>query len=294
MHAIPSIVCSSAARLRCVALRQWMGAQILIVALGAAVASVALPALACTGDCHGDGEVGVDEILIMVNIALNNLPLAACAAGDANADRQITVDEILAAVGNALNGCAPASSIVDFGLAFGGGPGGTTFLPLTLSANNIVMVTVDLCFVDSVFTFSSDQTFASQDVSLTNVTVLDSPCALRDTRFPTGRQFHAEISGDAGQPIPSGQFVTLAFNSSDSAAPGCYPAQLQATLQTSDGKTIINSASGTLAVFAFQGDSCNTDCGCNTGFCRNGVCCDTDCSNGTCNTPDAVGTCVSQ
>ena len=59
----------------------------------------------CSGDCHGDGAVTVDEILIMVNIALDNAPVSDCTAGDATHDGQITVDEIIAAVNNALNAC---------------------------------------------------------------------------------------------------------------------------------------------------------------------------------------------
>ncbi|MFI5395271.1 MAG: hypothetical protein ACHQ9S_07025 [Candidatus Binatia bacterium] len=59
----------------------------------------------CVGDCGGDGHVTVDELLLMVNIALGTADLSACKAGDANGDGHITVDEILTAVNNALNGC---------------------------------------------------------------------------------------------------------------------------------------------------------------------------------------------
>jgi hypothetical protein len=59
----------------------------------------------CVGECNGNGQVTVDEILTMVNIALGNAQLSDCNAGDANGDGAITVDEILAAVNNALNGC---------------------------------------------------------------------------------------------------------------------------------------------------------------------------------------------
>jgi virginiamycin B lyase len=62
--------------------------------------------ISCVGDCDGNGQVTVDEILTMVNIALGNEVVTKCLAGDANHDGQITVDEILTAVGNALNGCA--------------------------------------------------------------------------------------------------------------------------------------------------------------------------------------------
>lgn len=61
----------------------------------------------CVGDCNGDGQVTIDEILTMVNIALGNLDIASCMNGDANGDGHITIDEILTAVNNALNGCAP-------------------------------------------------------------------------------------------------------------------------------------------------------------------------------------------
>ena len=57
------------------------------------------------GDCGGDGQVTVNELLTVVNIALGSTPVTACNAGDANHDNQITVDEILSAVNNALNRC---------------------------------------------------------------------------------------------------------------------------------------------------------------------------------------------
>jgi len=59
----------------------------------------------CIGDCVGDGQVTVGEILTMVNIALGNAVMSDCEAGDDNDDGQITVDEILSAVNAALNGC---------------------------------------------------------------------------------------------------------------------------------------------------------------------------------------------
>jgi hypothetical protein len=64
----------------------------------------------CEGDCNGDGQVTVDELLTMVNIALGNTPVTTCEAGDANHDGEITVDEILTALNNALNGCGSAST----------------------------------------------------------------------------------------------------------------------------------------------------------------------------------------
>lgn len=59
----------------------------------------------CAGDCNGDAEVTVNEILFLVNVALGNASVAACEVGDLNGDGEITVNEILAAVINALSGC---------------------------------------------------------------------------------------------------------------------------------------------------------------------------------------------
>lgn len=60
----------------------------------------------CVGDCDGSGDVTVNEILTLVNIALGDADVSSCVAGDANHDGKITVDEILTAVNNALNGCS--------------------------------------------------------------------------------------------------------------------------------------------------------------------------------------------
>jgi hypothetical protein len=57
------------------------------------------------GDCGQDGEVTVNELLTMVNIALGNAPVSACEAGDTSGDGAITINEILVAVNKALGGC---------------------------------------------------------------------------------------------------------------------------------------------------------------------------------------------
>ena len=62
----------------------------------------------CAGDCDVDGQVAIDEILRLVNIALGNDQADGCAGADVDHNQQITVDEIIAAVNNALTGCPPA------------------------------------------------------------------------------------------------------------------------------------------------------------------------------------------
>src|SRR6188768_3087935 len=60
----------------------------------------------CVGDCNDSGDVTVDEIVTMVNAALQG-GVGGCPNGDGNMDGSITVDEIVSAVNNALNGCMP-------------------------------------------------------------------------------------------------------------------------------------------------------------------------------------------
>jgi YVTN family beta-propeller protein len=67
--------------------------------------STASPPHACAGDCNRDGSVTVDELLVMVSIALGNVDASACTRGDLNHDGQIAITEILTAVNAVLNGC---------------------------------------------------------------------------------------------------------------------------------------------------------------------------------------------
>jgi hypothetical protein len=59
----------------------------------------------CPGDCNGSGEVTIDELIRMVNIALGNQPVSDCLAGDLTGDGTIAIDEIVTAVNAAINGC---------------------------------------------------------------------------------------------------------------------------------------------------------------------------------------------
>ena len=81
----------------------WAAAVVALAATFAVVPSIARAA--CVGDCNGDGEVTVNELIQMVNIALGTAQVSACMAGDANGDGEITINEIIAGVNNALNGC---------------------------------------------------------------------------------------------------------------------------------------------------------------------------------------------
>lgn len=94
---------------------------------------------ACVGDCNGDSEVTVDEIITMVNIANGAAPLEACPNADGNGDGEVSIDDIISAVNNANNGCptptpggacgngqiVPPEECDDGGICIGGNKAGT-------------------------------------------------------------------------------------------------------------------------------------------------------------------------
>jgi hypothetical protein len=63
------------------------------------------PVASCIGDCNGSGDVTIDEIILMVNVALGGGQLPSCAPGDANDSGNLAIDDIIRAVANAINGC---------------------------------------------------------------------------------------------------------------------------------------------------------------------------------------------
>jgi hypothetical protein len=91
-------------------LRKWLGVSVAstvgALLIGATAAGRADAGPGCACDCDGDGHVTVEELVVAVNIALGQLPLAACPAADRNGDSLVTVDEIVIAVSAALQGCA--------------------------------------------------------------------------------------------------------------------------------------------------------------------------------------------
>ena len=84
-------------------------AGVVLLAMVLLLQTVRAPAAAlgsgCAGDCNGDGQVTVDELVTLARIALGVASLSACHPGDTNSDGRITVDEIVAAVNAAGNQC---------------------------------------------------------------------------------------------------------------------------------------------------------------------------------------------
>jgi len=63
------------------------------------------PTPKCVGDCGNDNTVTIDDVVVMINVALGDALISTCEAGDKNRNGVITVDEIIMAVNNALTGC---------------------------------------------------------------------------------------------------------------------------------------------------------------------------------------------
>lgn len=65
----------------------------------------------CAGDCGNDREVTVDEIVIMLRIALGSASLDECRAGDADGDGNILIGDLLKAVNRLLGSCPPLAGL---------------------------------------------------------------------------------------------------------------------------------------------------------------------------------------
>jgi hypothetical protein len=66
-------------------------------------------ASSCTGDCNGDHQVTVDELVTGVSIAMGTAPVTACPAYSSAA--AVTVADLVMAVNNALDGCASPTAV---------------------------------------------------------------------------------------------------------------------------------------------------------------------------------------
>ena len=110
----------------------WMRKGLSAVAFSVLLLTLPLGAGAqqCAGDCNGDGEVTIDELVLAVNIALGNRQVGDCLAVDLNLDFEVTIDELVSAVNAALFGCpaTPTASAhrVDHPDAHGDGHGADT------------------------------------------------------------------------------------------------------------------------------------------------------------------------
>lgn len=84
----------------------WLISAVIICAWYRSATAAASP---CVGDCDGGGSVTVDEIITLVNIALDNAQPSACPNG-VPSGAEVNIAIILQAVNDALNGCVAAQT----------------------------------------------------------------------------------------------------------------------------------------------------------------------------------------
>ncbi|MFN8644202.1 MAG: phosphatidylinositol-specific phospholipase C1-like protein [Candidatus Binatia bacterium] len=83
----------------------WVTRAVLAAAVGLLVGGQASAIVSCEGDCDGDRQVTVDELIRGVGVALGAEPVASCAAADASGDGVVMIDEVIDGLGRALDGC---------------------------------------------------------------------------------------------------------------------------------------------------------------------------------------------
>lgn len=59
----------------------------------------------CVGDCSGDRNVTVDEIVTGVNLALGSAALFSCGAFDADGNAEVLIDDLVRGIQFMLSGC---------------------------------------------------------------------------------------------------------------------------------------------------------------------------------------------
>jgi hypothetical protein len=75
--------------------------------------TVTQPALACVGDCGGDGMVTVADLVRGVNVNLGALGVDMCPTFDRDGDGSVAVNELILGVNAALSGCLPDAEICE-------------------------------------------------------------------------------------------------------------------------------------------------------------------------------------
>lgn len=81
-------------------------APMFLVGLMLCTAPVQSASAQCTGDCNGDGEISIDDLVTVVNVSLGSMPMAVCANADTEpADGRVTIAEMVRSVRGALYGC---------------------------------------------------------------------------------------------------------------------------------------------------------------------------------------------
>jgi hypothetical protein len=83
-----------------------VGSHVIRILSPREIAAAPFEVTECAGDCNGDGMVGIDDLMQVVNIVFGDAPLSSCASVDSNRNGVLTIDELLSAVQRGLRGCS--------------------------------------------------------------------------------------------------------------------------------------------------------------------------------------------
>lgn len=196
----------------------------------------------CVGTCSGGGGVSVDNLLVMVNIALGYLPLAHCPSGDAGREGEIGIDDIVAAVSNALYGCgvppptfpptptltrtptptpSPTPAIVSIDVSSATGfPGGDVRIAVNIDTYGVGVVATanDFMYPSDVLDFAASD--CTVNAALGKRLVVSELPIGDDEPYRLIRVFVQ--SPDNRRAIPSGTLYTCTFRIRPSSLPGYY------------------------------------------------------------------------
>ena len=73
------------------------------------LATAPTQAQTCTGDCDGNGAVGISELVLGVNISLGTAEISRCEAFDCQNTNMVPVSCLIQGVNRSLNGCTPGT-----------------------------------------------------------------------------------------------------------------------------------------------------------------------------------------
>ena len=186
----------------------------------------------CVADCDRSYNVGVSELVTVVNVSLGLQPLANCYRGDEDGDGRISVSELVRGVNYSLEGCPvsiPSGSFLMMDrITIGTGsnvPGASVAIPISVIGSGGMMagVQVDILYDENVFsvTPSSDCAIASR----LNSTHQFGSALTSSPPAPSGKKRLRVLvypRFDFITTFTDGEVASCTFHISSSAAAGSY------------------------------------------------------------------------
>ncbi len=184
---------------------------------------------ACAGDCSGDFEVSVSELITAVRISLGQTLFSECTGGDGDYDGDISVDDLVRAVGNALGGCLEGPQTAEIPtfqaeVAIGSGQGiagQTVSLPISVQglAGRGAAVQLDLYYADPPLELVDCIVNVAGGQHAVNHELLETSFGVSKSRVAV----HPDDLSTEVIPFADGVVATCDFEIAAGATPGNYP-----------------------------------------------------------------------